>query len=181
MNAPSGSELIDANIALLQQALSLLARVDQERYSRSPSALAPHRMGSHLRHVMEFYECFLDGLATSQIDYDARKHDPSIESDRNKAADQISLIIFRLQAASWVPSDRAVAVRMDNCARDIYVNSSVGRELQALTSHTIHHFALIAVALRLHGVELEHSFGMSPSTLRFQSATPGTPSAEASS
>jgi hypothetical protein len=42
--------------------------------------------------------------------------------------------------------------------------------LQVLSSHTIHHFALMAVTLRLHGVQIDPKFGMAPSTLRFQSA-----------
>jgi len=42
--------------------------------------------------------------------------------------------------------------------------------LQALSSHTIHHFALIAVTLRLHGIQVDPNFGMSPSTLRYRTA-----------
>ena len=37
-----------------------------------------------------------------------------------------------------------------------------------LSSHTIHHFALIAMALRAHGVAVEAGFGMAPSTLSYQ-------------
>jgi len=47
------------------------------------------------------------------------------------------------------------------------MESSVSRELQVLSSHTIHHFALIAMTLRLHGVEMDPDFGMAPSTLRY--------------
>jgi len=42
--------------------------------------------------------------------------------------------------------------------------------LQVLSSHTVHHFALIAMTLRLHGVEMEPGFGMAPSTLRYLAA-----------
>jgi hypothetical protein len=49
--------------------------------------------------------------------------------------------------------------------------SSISRELQVLSSHTIHHFALIAMTLRMHGVELDAEFGMAPSTLRYLSST----------
>ena len=56
-------------------------------------------------------------------------------------------------------------MRMENA--DVWLVSSIGRELQALSSHTIHHFALIAITLRLHGVEVSPDFGMSPSTLTY--------------
>jgi hypothetical protein len=59
---------------------------------------------------------------------------------------------------------------MENADEDVYLISSIGRELQALSSHTIHHFALIAITLRLHGFDVDQDFGMSPSTLRYQAS-----------
>jgi hypothetical protein len=50
------------------------------------------------------------------------------------------------------------------------MESSLSRELQVLSSHTIHHFALIAVTLRAHGVQMDADFGMAPSTLRHLAA-----------
>jgi hypothetical protein len=120
--------------------------------------------------VLEFYQCFLDGLATSRIDYDARKRDVSIERRRQSATTSIRSIISLLEEVSSFEGDWELAVRMENADGDVYLISSVGRELQALSSHTIHHFALIAVTLRLHGIEIDPDFGMSPSTLRYQAA-----------
>ena len=51
--------------------------------------------------------------------------------------------------------------------RDSFMESSVSRELQVLSSHTVHHFALIAVTLRAQGVQMDPDFGMAPSTLRY--------------
>ena len=48
-----------------------------------------------------------------------------------------------------------------------WADSSVERELQVLLSHTVHHYALIAVALRLHGHPVDEEFGVAPSTLRY--------------
>ena len=162
------TELIFTNVAWLKQALSLVQQLDDVRFSSSPQGLAPHRVGSHLRHVLEFYQCFLDGLATSRIDYDARKRDESIERRRQSAATSIRSIISLLEEVSSFEEDTELAVRMENA--EVYLISSVGRELQALSSHTIHHFALIAITLRLHGLEVDPDFGMSPSTLRYQAA-----------
>ncbi|MFT5050292.1 MAG: hypothetical protein ACI8QZ_001693 [Chlamydiales bacterium] len=38
-------------------------------------------------------------------------------------------------------------------------------------SHTVHHFALIAVILRLDGRSVRARFGVTPSTLRHREAT----------
>jgi hypothetical protein len=162
------SQLIAANIGLLRQALTLVDRMDPETFAISPKGLDPHRVGSHLRHVLEFYDCFLAGLETRRIDYDARRRDKLLERNRHAAAMKTSSIIRRLREASSLPEDLPVSVRMENADADVYLRSSIGRELQALSSHTIHHFALIAVTLRVHGVGVDPNFGMSPSTLRFQ-------------
>ena len=121
-----------------------------------------------MRHLLEFYECFQSGLADSQIDYDARTRDESIERDRHAAARRISSIMDQVQRSSFLPYDRAVSVRVENSDAGVYLASSIGRELQALSSHTVHHFALIAVTLRLHGIAVDPDFGMSRSTLRHQ-------------
>ncbi len=46
--------------------------------------------------------------------------------------------------------------------------STVGRELQFLVSHTVHHFAIIAVMHSSQGIELPPDFGIAPSTLKYQ-------------
>ncbi len=162
------SELIDANTGLLRQMLSVLAQIDDVAFGVSPKGLAPHRVGSHLRHILEFYECFLDGLESANIDYDSRKRDELVERNRHAAATKICSIVSRLEDRLSARADAPVAVRMENADSDVYLASSVNRELQALSSHTIHHLALIAVTLRLHGFEPDADFGMSPSTLRYQ-------------
>ena len=168
------TELISTNVAWLKQALSLVQQLDDVTFRSSPQGLAPHRVGSHLRHVLEFYECFLDGLRSLTVDYDARQRSHSVETSRDAAASKISSILGRLEENPWIHSDSVMFVRMENAeASEVespYLRSSLSRELQTLSSHTIHHFALIAITLRLHGFEVEPDFGMSPSTLRFQAA-----------
>jgi hypothetical protein len=164
------SALIATNVRWLRQALRLLERLDDAVYSATAPGFAPHRAGAHLRHVLEFYQSFLDGLDTSHIDYDARRRDESIERSRHTAAIAINAIIQGLETRSDVQQERIVWVRMEDAqfsgVRDTFMESSLSRELQVLSSHTVHHFALIAVTLRAHGVQLDPDFGMAPSTLR---------------
>jgi hypothetical protein len=161
--------LADANIASLRQARALLQEISDSMYADCPEKMAPHRVGGHLRHILEFYQCFLDGLVSRYIDYDARERDITIETSRTAALAKLDTIIRELQSPT-VRSDLVVWVRMeDSEAQDIsqpFMTSSVARELQVLSSHTIHHFALIAVTLRHHGLAVSREFGMAPSTLR---------------
>ena len=45
-------------------------------------------------------------------------------------------------------------------------HSTVRRELQFLLSHTVHHFALIAVLLERFSIAVPDDFGIAPSTLK---------------
>jgi hypothetical protein len=159
------------NITWLRQALELLARLDDKTYTTSPPELIPHRAGSHLRHIVEFYECFLSGLPGAHIDYDARKRDPFVEQSRAAAAVKINTIIDRLGSEEILRTDSFLWVRMEDSAaigmEDGFLISSTGRELQVLSSHTIHHFALISATLRSLGFHVDSDFGMAPSTLRY--------------
>src|SRR5436305_80894 len=87
------SALIATNIGWLRQALCLLEQLDDVRYSATAPGFAPHRAGSHLRHVLEFYQCFLEGLESSHIDYDARRRDEAIERSRAAACLTIRAVI----------------------------------------------------------------------------------------
>ena len=172
--------LIKTNIGWLRQALELLDRVDDSAFATSPKGMEPHRAGAHLRHIIEFYRAFLAGVASYHIDYDARRRDPEIECSRKAASDALRTIVRELSSCPALRFDAIVWVRIEDVPAtgisEPYMESSIDRELQVLSSHTIHHFALIAMTLRLHGVEMPAGFGMAPSTLRYQ-ATRGAEAA----
>jgi uncharacterized damage-inducible protein DinB len=174
MATGASDDLIDLNLTWLRQAAALLDRLEDRIFATSPPGMAPHRVGGHLRHLLEFYECFLDGVepgrnGARRIDYDRRRRDELVERDRRWAAARIQSIIRRLSTLKCSRIE-PVAVRVESGDAEEWLESSIGRELQGLSSHTIHHFALIAMTLRLHGVEIDADFGMSPSTLRYLAA-----------
>jgi hypothetical protein len=166
--------LSKTNVRWLRELAALLDRINDAAYVATPSGLAPHKAGSHVRHVLEFYECFLGGLPGSHIDYDVRKRDLSVERTRKAAQERIRSIMDRLECEPLLRTDSVVWVRVEDSAGseipEPFMISSIGRELQALSSHTIHHFALIAIVLRSLGIPVDSEFGMAPSTLRYLAA-----------
>src|SRR5947199_4753853 len=93
------SALIETNSAWLRQASALLGKVTHHAYAS---------IGTHLRHILEFYECFLDGVDSGHIDYDARKRDQSIERSRTAAAVRIYSLIERLKNAPALRGDATI-------------------------------------------------------------------------
>jgi len=163
--------LIEGNVGLLEQAQRLLDSISDSLYADSPAGFAPHRVGGHLRHVLEFYECLLEGVESGHVDYDARRRDEAIATSRHAAKARIQTIVERLRGCPALRGDMLIWIRAEDAPReqlgDPFLTSSPARELQVLSSHTIHHFALIAMTLRAHGVAVSPDFGMAPSTLRY--------------
>jgi hypothetical protein len=163
--------LVENSVRLLDQAVCLLEDMDDSTYKAVTPAIAPHRVGGHLRHILEFYECFLDGLEAGRIDYDARRRDLAVETEISAAIAKTRQLIRRLLSDTSLRSDPMLLVRMEDAAAPLggdagFLMSSAGRELQVLCSHTIHHFALIAQTLHALRVPVDPDFGMAPSTLR---------------
>lgn len=167
--------LIDANVGFLEQALELLGEVDEATYVAAPVP-GLSSAGAHLRHVLDHYAALLDGAADGSVDYDRRRRGTAVEQDRVAAAVRTRDLMSRLLA---LPEDGefAVAVQTD-CGQPVgsaRTRSSVGRELQFLVSHTVHHFALIRAVLAGSRVSLPDDFGVAPSTLAYRTRSACAP------
>lgn len=159
--------LAHQNIHFLDQGIALLDALDDRLYC----ACDEHGhscVGAHLRHVLDCYRCFLKGLGSDRIDYDARERNTTLESDWRVGQTAILSIREELKKLTEQDRHREVQVRVDAAAwsdTDPWTRSTIGRELQFLLSHTVHHYALIAMTLRSLGFEPGQGFGMAPSTL----------------
>jgi len=159
---------------LLKQATQLLAGMDPDIYTR-PSALCLNSaIGGHVRHCLEHYGSLLQGLPGGQVDYDARRRDPAVETRIPAALSLVESILTALGELVHhrrLPSPHPLMVRsMHGDGTGDWHPSSAGRELQFLVSHTIHHFALIAALCCVHGIPVEPGFGVAPSTLSYRAA-----------
>lgn len=164
----SGSRtMIDEVIEVLEQGRDLLARIDDQTFLRTLPPIFNSCIGSHIRHCLDFYGCFLSGLAARRIDYDSRERDERLEKDRGAAMQRINTVIGQMSDLTIADEEAMVSVRLEDAApQHQWSHSSIARELQSLKSHTIHHYALIAVLLRLQGIEPAEEFGISTATLR---------------
>ena len=143
--------LARANALVLRQGAALVARLAVEQFAEAPrlpglpetarAAFARGAVGAHVRHVLDHYESFLHGLESGRVDYDRREREREVE------------LVVRTESAPGRAREGA---------------SSLGRELLFLASHTVHHYALIAVLVRLWGVAPDDDFGVAPSTLAYE-------------
>lgn len=167
-----GSSLVQANIHFLEQGVHLLDDIDDEMYVITQPSQYNSGIGKHFRHILDHYLSLVEHKQ-GKIDYDARERDGRIETDRGYAISLAIEIIGKLRPYSEDGSliREKVSVRSNEGAKtgdSPWSSSSIKRELQFLISHTVHHYALIAVILRIQGYDPGEEFGVAPSTLQYQ-------------
>lgn len=163
--------LIGENVAVLQSAQELLGRIDDAQYAGANGLPVASGPGGHLRHCLDFYDSLLRGLPAMRVDYNDRERDERTSVDRRWAIARIEATILALESLAAPGPSAHLLVRGEGPDgggdATAWARSSVMRELQVLLSHTIHHFALVALVLRLQGIEPGAEFGVAPSTRAF--------------
>ncbi|MGB5325117.1 MAG: DinB family protein [Pseudomonadales bacterium] len=165
------STLVEDNVKLLDQLDGVLLALDDVLYTNNESALFDSPVGLHVRHALDHYACFLHGLTTGLIDYDARARDAQVEASSESAQQRLHNLRNAIQELDL--ADRDLLVRQaSGTSGQIPLRSSVARELVFLHSHTVHHQASIAALLRLLGVSelAPDDFGFAPATLQYKGA-----------
>ena len=173
-----GDDLMQRKMAQVPEGATLLLVLDLLRGLDDHLFIEPIEerpraagIGPHLRHCLEFYQCFLRDFDRGRIDYDHRDRTTEFETDRLSAIRAIEQIMAAMTDLGEIESDRRIEVRHDPAPTEdvdtCWHPSTVGRELRFLTSHTVHHYALIALILRSHGFDPGEEFGVAPATLAF--------------
>lgn len=164
---PAVRAAVEANVIVIRQGIELLAVLSADRYARRLPVAYNASIGGHLRHIIDHYESFFAALESGDLDYENLACSTEIETDARLAARILGSIADRLLALGEDTESLSLAYRVET-SPSRHSSSSVLRELEFLLSHTVHHYALVAVMCRLQHHEPEESFGIAPSTLRYQ-------------
>lgn len=134
-----------------------------------------HPVGSHLRHTLEHFQCFFAGLDEGLVDYDARARDEELERSIGRFREQLSAIRSALKNLRADSLSRTLRVRQIAAldADPGTCDSTVERELVFLSSHTIHHLALVVHLCREHDVDLPEEISWAFSTAAHQQSVKG--------
>ena len=158
---------IAPNLLVIRQGIALLCAIGPAPYTQRIAIAYNASIGGHVRHIIDHYQSFLAGLDAQTLDYEKRLRDPAIEQDPALARRLLGEIAERLAKLGARSDHPALAYRAETAPGGCAPTSLV-RELEFLLSHTIHHYALVAIMCRLLGHETEPGFGVAPSTLRHE-------------
>lgn len=128
-------------------------------------------IGPHARHVLDHYDSLHAALppqtAPLTVNYDTRARDTRTEQDRQFATQRVRRVLMNLDQLAPLDSAQPLVILCsttpDRPAEA--VTSTLGRELQFLQSHCIHHLAVIAERAANAGIPLPADFGKAPATI----------------
>ncbi len=69
----------------LNEIKRVLLQLNKEQYSYPSKTLFGATIGQHIRHILEFYQSALNGLDSKIVNYDNRKRNLLIETDKEYA------------------------------------------------------------------------------------------------
>ncbi len=137
---------------------------EQSLYTNPCEALSNATIGQHTRHIIELYQCLIEGYAAGKINYDHRKRNPLYENNIPAAIEVMREIQKNLEQP-----DKEVSIFCGTNDNAVCIESNYYREVLYNLEHCIHHQALIKVALlSIKNINIADGFGVAPSTLQYR-------------
>jgi uncharacterized damage-inducible protein DinB len=154
-------------VAVLQQLEDLLDAMADAQYQTKPVGVVSSNVGGHVRHCLDHVDALLIGIEQGAVDYDHRQRGTNVETSREAALDFIRRQKRQLLAFPANSERRSLRLSalVSSALPAVEVDTSAGRELAFVLSHTVHHNALIAVMALTLGVAVPNHFGYAPSTI----------------
>jgi hypothetical protein len=142
-----------------------LTLLNNEVYTKPSKLLYNASIGQHVRHIIELFIELNNGYENGTINYELRKRNYQIETDTHFASEQINALLKKINKP-----DKPLLLATDYSKTDtdsITVQTNYYRELIYNLEHTVHHMALMRVAINEYTtIELNASFGVAVSTLK---------------
>jgi uncharacterized damage-inducible protein DinB len=154
---------------ILNQLSELLEKMNPVQYQSPVDSLSGSSIGSHVRHILEFYECLVKGVENGTVDYDSRSRIRLLETDVEFALTVLKKIIGTINS---IQSDLKLNLKVDLSTGEnpVTIHTTFNRELVYNIEHAIHHMAIIkiGVSLAYPALELDKNFGVAYSTIKYK-------------
>jgi hypothetical protein len=154
------------NTVFVQLAESL-EQISQQEYIQPCKTLFNNTIGQHVRHVIELFQCLEKGYEHGVVNYEKRKRDLDIETDKALA----SRLLLEIHNGLGRSNKELTleATYDDHSTEPITIATNYFREVAYNLEHTIHHMALIRVGLtEVATIILPENFGVASSTVKYK-------------
>lgn len=149
------------------QLSTTLDLLSQEQYVQPCKTLFNATIGQHVRHIIELFQCLENGYDEGQVNYEKRKRDLRIETEKDFAS---GLLVGVHKGLNKENKDLQLEACYDEHeVESITIATNFYREVAYNLEHTIHHMAMIRVGItEVSSIELPEEFGVASSTIKYR-------------
>ncbi|MBC8033380.1 MAG: DinB family protein [Chitinophagaceae bacterium] len=144
-----------------------IRQMSDDQYTSQSPTLSRASIGQHIRHIIEMFVCLEEGYQPGVVNYEKRKRDIHIETNRYFALELLERISQGIEKPDRTLILEAAFSADENDVMEFTTNYR--REVAYNLEHTIHHMALIKIGLReLTEIEIPEGFGVASSTMKYK-------------
>jgi hypothetical protein len=144
-------------------------QLTQEQYVKPCKTLFNASIGQHVRHIIELFQSLLSGYEEGIVNYEHRKRDVKIETDKDFALQLLKSIYENVDKPN--KGLTLTACYDEHSSDTMNVITNYHREVIYNLEHAIHHMALIRIGVsEVSDIKLSENFGVAVSTIKHQKA-----------
>jgi hypothetical protein len=144
-----------------------LLQLQDAEYSQPSRILFNASIGQHTRHIIELFLCLEHGYENGVVNYEKRKRNRDIETDRQFAIGLLKSIYQQMDKPNI-----DLVLEADDYDEEMFtvsIPTNYYREIAYNLEHTIHHMALIRVGINeVASIVLPDEFGVAYSTIKYR-------------
>jgi len=158
--------IIQSNLKTLNKTKTLLSNLTNEELSNNSVSPYYSSIGSHIRHILDIYDCALRVNSENKIDLTDRKRNTDVEIKCESALQYLNQIIDKLKNIDIASGDNIIVID-DLGLGKIEMQYTYEALMTQANSHTIHHHAIINCILEQLNISVnDETFGYNPTTPR---------------
>lgn len=147
------------------QLAETITQLTPSQYIQPCTNLVNNTIGQHVRHIIELFQCLENGYPEDNVNYEKRKRDVNIETNKDLALELLQTIYTNINRADKPLT--LFASYDEHSAEPIAIPTNYYREIAYNLEHTIHHMALIRVGINeVSDIKLPEDFGVASSTVK---------------
>ncbi len=151
----------------LNRGVKLLNSISDTQYSDTTVEPYHSSIGTHMRHILDVFDCIFSGLEDNHINLTARKRNQLAEQKTAFGLAYFDDTLEKLESIKTIDLNQKVEVTDDLGLGLVTATYTLASVLIQAHSHAIHHFASIGYIICKLGIELpDADFGYNPSTPR---------------
>jgi hypothetical protein len=146
-----------------------LRGLSTDEYTQPSQILFNATIGQHVRHIIELFIELEKGYANGVVNYERRKRDYRIETDKDFACELLQKIYVAINRPD---KHLLLEANYDEHSNEVLtIQTNYYREVVYNIEHTVHHMALIRVGINeVSALQLPDGFGVASSTIKYRKA-----------